>query len=294
MNAAHPIELASIFEKIQLHYDAICLFSVSKDSIYQLKFPVEENDTLNSARTLRWSEALFPVVRDIVLQADWQAVYDFLLPGSVQDALPTPDSHAEISFRSRNDHWKKIILHPLSFKDGLVDDVLYLLIDQTLTFGRFQEMKTLSELDQLTDLYNRNKLLQMIHDDYQNLSSCGILFFDMNNLKSANDTQGHDAGDRLICMVAESLRSVTGRSVQAFRYGGDEFLIVACNCPEEQLDTLILMCQNRLNTLSARAGATVSVAVGKAWSAAPFDMHVLIHRADRDMYQNKRNMKQRA
>lgn len=291
MNAAHPIDLSRVFEKIHLHYDAICLFSVSKDSVYQLKFPIEANETLSSGRTLCWSESLFPVVRDVVLQDDWEMVYDFLLPGSVQDALPAPDSQAEISFRSQNDHWKKIILHPLSFKDGLVDDVLYLLVDQTLTFSRFQELKTLSERDRLTDLFNRNKLLQMINDDYQHLDSCGILFFDMNNLKRANDTQGHDAGDQMIRMVAESLRSVASRSVQAFRYGGDEFLIVAGNCQEELLDTLILMCRNRLNTLSTRAGVSVSVAVGKAFSQAPFDMHVLIHRADRDMYQNKRKMK---
>lgn len=291
LNANHPIDLARIFEKIHLHYDAICLFSVSKDAIYQLKFPVEGNDVLNSGRSLCWSEALWPVVRDIIAPEDQQAVYDFLLPGSVLDALTNENATAEIVFRSQNEHWKKIILHPLSFTDGLVDDVLYLLIDQTLTFGRFQHLKALSERDELTDLFNRTKLLQLMQEDYKNLKSCGVLFFDMNNLKTANDTHGHDAGDRLICLVAESLRSVVNRSVHAFRYGGDEFLVVAENCLEEQMDTLILMCRNRLGTLSRRAGVTVSVAVGKAWSAAPCDIHTLIHRADRDMYRDKRRMK---
>lgn len=291
MPSESHIDLACIFSKLHLHYDAICLFSVSQDAIFQLKFPVDGNDVLNSGRNLRWSDALWPVVRDIIIPEDQQAVYDFLLPGSVLDALPDENSQAEIAFRSQNEHWKKIILHPLSFKDGLVDDVLYLLVDQTMTFGRFQELKTLSERDELTDLYNRTKLLQFMQDEYKSLTSCGVLFFDMNNLKTANDTQGHEAGDRLICLVAESLRSVTNRNVQAFRYGGDEFLIVAGNCLEEQLDTLILMCRNRLGTLSRRAGVSISVAVGKAWSEAPCDIHALIHRADRDMYRNKRQMK---
>ena len=288
---ANPIDLSHIFEKIQLHYDAICLFSISQDIAYQLKFPVEGSDVLNSSQSLCWSEALWPVVRDIIAPEDQQAVYDFLLPSSMISALKNEHSSTEIAFRSQNEHWKRIVLHPLSFKDGMVDDVLYLLIDQTLTFSHFQELKALNERDELTYLFNRTKLLQLMQDEYTRLTSCGVLFFDMNNLKAANDAHGHAAGDQLICILAESLRSVVNRSVHAFRYGGDEFIVVAENCPEEQMDALILMCRNRLNTLSRRAGVTVSVAVGKAWSEAPCDVHALIHRADRDMYREKRRMK---
>lgn len=291
MNASLSPVLGRVFDKLQLHYDAICLFSVSQDTVEQLKFPVEGNDVLNSGRSLRWSEALWPVVRDIVSPEDREAVYDFLLPSHVQDVLRAESDQAEIAFRSQSEHWKKIILHPLSFRDGTVDEVLYLLIDQTLTFGQFEALRALSERDELTYLYNRTKLLQMMQREYRALSSCGVLFFDMNNLKAANDSRGHEAGDRLICQVAESLRSIVNRDVHAFRYGGDEFIVVAANCSEEMMDTFILMCQNRLNTLNRKSGLSASVAVGKAWSAAPCDVPALIHLADRDMYDHKRRMK---
>lgn len=290
------LDLTRIFEKLHVHYDAICLFQVSTDSIFQLKYPIVGDETLASGQRLRWSAALRPVVRDLVCADDHLAVYDFLLPHSLQAALPTPESSAEIAFRSQNNHWKRLVVHPLSFMDGKADEILYLLTDQTREFNRFESLKALSERDELTFLYNRTKLNQLSEMEYCSLSSCGVLFFDVNNLKPVNDTQGHDAGDRLLCLVAESLRSVANRKVQAFRYGGDEFLVVAPNCTAEHLDTLILMCQNRMRTLSNEQGVPASVAVGKAWSDAGRDIniHNLIRIADREMYKNKRAMKRQA
>lgn len=290
------IDLTRIFDKLHVHYDAICLFQISTDSIFQLKFPVEGNETLASGQYLSWSKSLRPVVSDVVSPDDHLAVYDFLLPHNLQQALPTPDSRAEIAFRSQNNHWKNLVVHPLSFKDGKVDEILYLLTDQTLQLNRFEELKALSERDALTDLFNRTKFNQLSDMEYGELRSCGVLFFDVNNLKPVNDAQGHDAGDRLLRLVAESLRSVANRDVQAFRYGGDEFLIVAKNCTREYLDILIRMCQNRLRTLSQESGIHASVAVGKAWSDAQRDINVhnLIRIADREMYKNKRLMKQDA
>lgn len=288
------IDLVRVFDKLHVHYDAICLFQVSTDSIFQLKFPITGDETLASGQLLSWSRALRPVVSGVVCPDDHLAVYEFLLPASLQAALPSMDSSAEIAFRSKNSHWKKLVVHPLSFKDGKADEILYLLTDQTLDLNRFEALKALSERDELTYLYNRTKLNQMIDMEYSELNSCGVLFFDVNNLKPVNDAYGHDAGDRLLCMVAESLRSVVNREVHAFRYGGDEFLVVVPNCSAEYMDTLIRMCQNRLCTLSQEAGVTASVAVGKAWSDAQRDIniHNLIRMADREMYKNKRMMKQ--
>lgn len=288
------IDLARVFDKLHVHYDAICLFKVSTDSIYQLKYPIIGNDTLAASQTLSWSKALRPVVSKLVSPDDHLAVYDFLLPGSLQAALPTPQSSAEIAFRSQNNHWKKLVVHPLSFLDGKADEILYLLTDQTHDLDRFEELKSISERDELTYLYNRTKLVQMIDTEYADLESCGVLFFDVNNLKPVNDSQGHDAGDKLLRLVAESLRSVVNRDIHAFRYGGDEFLVVAPNCTAEYMDTLIRMCQNRMRTLSQGLGIQASVAVGKAWSDAQRDIniHNLIRIADREMYKNKRAMKE--
>ena len=288
------LDLSRVFDKLHVHYDAICVFQVSTDSIFQLKYPILGNETLASGQQLSWSKSLRPVVGALVCPEDHLAVYDFLLPYSLQAALPGPDSSAEIAFRSQNNHWKKLVVHPLSFREGKADEILYLLTDQTVELNRFEELKALSERDALTYLYNRTKLNQMIETEYSSLASCGVLFFDVNNLKPVNDQQGHDAGDRLLRLVAESLRSVVNRGVHAFRYGGDEFLVVAQNCPAEYMDTLSRMCQNRMHMLSHEMNIEASVAIGKAWSDAGRDINVynLIRIADREMYKNKRMMKQ--
>ena len=290
MNPTSSLDLARIFDKLHIHYDAICLFCVSRDSILQLKFPIQDDNLLSSSRQLSWSMALPLVVKSHVCAEDQLMVFTFLQPHNLQAALPAADSAAEIAFRSQNDHWKKLVVHPLSFKNGKADEILYLLIDQTVELNRFDELKALSERDELTYLFNRTKLNQMIETEYADLTSCGVLFFDVNNLKPINDCQGHDAGDRLLQLVAESLRSVVNREVHAFRYGGDEFLVVAPNCTAEHMDTLILMCQNRMRTLSLKQGIEASVAVGKAWSDAGRDINIynLIRIADREMYINKR------
>ncbi|MBR2943258.1 MAG: GGDEF domain-containing protein [Clostridia bacterium] len=286
------VNLARVFDKLHVHYDAICLFCVSRDSISQLKYPVEGNETLAISQQLRWSKSLRPVVHDLVSPEDHLAVYEFLLPHSMQSALPAPDSQAEIAFRSPNEHWKKLVIQPITFKDGKADEILYLLTDQTKLFNQFEELKALSERDELTYLFNRRRLTQMMEKEYRGMKSCGVLFFDVNNLKPINDQQGHDAGDALLRLVAESLRSVVNREVHAFRYGGDEFIVVAKDCTEEHMDTLVIMCRNRLNTLSRESGIQVSVAVGKAWESAPEDVYDLIRAADKDMYINKRRMKE--
>ena len=49
------------------------------------------------------------------------------------------------------------------------------------------------------------------------------IMFDLNNLKTANDTMGHSAGDRLVMDFARLLRSVIPDKDFVGRYGGDEF-----------------------------------------------------------------------
>ena len=53
-----------------------------------------------------------------------------------------------------------------------------------------------------------------------------LLLCDMDNLKTVNDTRGHDAGDKALQRLADALRSQLRRTDDAYRIGGDEFAIV--------------------------------------------------------------------
>lgn len=149
-----------------------------------------------------------------------------------------------------------------------------------------------SEHDQLTGLYNKGKYLSLLKDTFPNLDSIGLFNFDVNNLKKINDSQGHEAGDKLIIKAADSIRAVTNSKVLGFRMGGDEFLMVACNVTETEVNNIKYSWEEelkRLNTLND--GIDCVIAVGVAYGEKPYDFSELSKKADELMYEDKKKKK---
>lgn len=149
-----------------------------------------------------------------------------------------------------------------------------------------------SEHDGLTGMYNKGKYLAMLESDYQNLDSIGIFNFDVNNLKKMNDTYGHEAGDKLIIKGADSIRKVTSSTVHGYRMGGDEFLMIACNVSEAEVEHLKERWEAelaRLNTLDD--GIECIIAAGVVYGAKGYDFAALMKEADERMYEDKKKKK---
>lgn len=93
-----------------------------------------------------------------------------------------------------------------------------------------RELDRRAHYDHLTGLPNRTLLLrQMAHafDRANRQRECvALLFFDLDNFKTVNDTMGHRVGDELLRKTAERLRQVVRDSDLAGRLGGDEFLVI--------------------------------------------------------------------
>lgn len=121
-----------------------------------------------------------------------------------------------------------------------------------------------------------------------------MLFFDVNHLKAVNDTQGHGRGDALLKLVSDSIRSITDERVHGYRYGGDEFLVVACNGEEDELPKLVERWKSHMDALAEDRKITATAAVGCCWSEAPFTLNDLVHRADQAMYTEKHRTRQTA
>ncbi len=88
----------------------------------------------------------------------------------------------------------------------------------------------LAYYDALTNLPNRRLLLDRLQQSLKSSEReglCGaLLFIDLDNFKQLNDTRGHDAGDRLLVLVAQRLQECVRESDTVSRLGGDEFVVM--------------------------------------------------------------------
>jgi diguanylate cyclase (GGDEF)-like protein len=125
--------------------------------------------------------------------------------------------------------------------EGLSEDVQRLasaLAEQlSLAVGNLRLQETLrsgSERDPLTDLYNRRHLEISLQRELARARRHGfplsLLMLDVDHFKAFNDTNGHDAGDEVLRNVAQVLKRHTRAEDVACRYGGEEFLVVLPDC----------------------------------------------------------------
>ncbi len=88
----------------------------------------------------------------------------------------------------------------------------------------------MARYDELTGLYNRSSFRQQIDAALvaarRHSGPFAIHLLDLDRFKAINDTRGHPAGDRLLQLVADRLRTVVHGASSASRIGGDEFVIV--------------------------------------------------------------------
>ena len=98
-------------------------------------------------------------------------------------------------------------------------------------------IEALSIYDKLTGCYNRTRLDSKIKE-YENYDRYAIIFFDVNNLKKANDVHGHDDGDKILVEASNQLR-FWHRYGDLYRIGGDEFIVVVPNGKQSQLEKIL-------------------------------------------------------
>lgn len=98
-----------------------------------------------------------------------------------------------------------------------------------------RQLKSMAERDPLTGLYNRNKLEQRLPNILaiaERLKTpISFIILDIDHFKAVNDQYGHAVGDRILIHLANILRRNVRESDMVFRWGGEEFLVLAIGAP---------------------------------------------------------------
>jgi diguanylate cyclase (GGDEF)-like protein len=113
-----------------------------------------------------------------------------------------------------------------------------------ITENKYNEMlvRRLAECDTLTSLPNRGKLVEDMNGALTTLEQTKdqgyLIFLDLDDFKQVNDTLGHLAGDALLRQIGHFLQNESAVLGMPYRYGGDEFVIIAANKTAADLDRI--------------------------------------------------------
>jgi len=221
---------------------------------------------------------------------------------SVHDLVMMMQKHADTK-----DFSTRIVVEP--FSDAFLVAEFY--NDVTKTFNELndenlrliEESSYMANYDHLTGLAKRRVLITELERTIQRLdrepqTHC-LLFLDLDGFKSANDSFGHDAGDQILKIVAQRLKSTIRKGDLLSRFGGDEFVILLANIENETAATTIaekIIETIKKPILSPKSETMfIGCSIGlKAFDQnSELDMDYLIKEADSAMYSAKKNGKGR-
>ncbi len=147
-------------------------------------------------------------------------------------------------------------------------------------------LRILSSRDLLTGVMNRNEMNNLVDrlskGTEEDAVSIGVIFADLNGLKTVNDNEGHPAGDKLLRDAADSLRDCFDEE-EIFRAGGDEFCVLIKNISDEQLASRVGELRKAADTYTR-----VSFAIGYSAAANAKNVRTALRHADENMYEDKR------
>lgn len=210
----------------------------------------------------------------------------------------------------RNGHWAaELTFHshggqvPVSTALSVVKEsggapihVVGILSDLTAHKRAEQRLYYQANYDTLTDLPNRSlfgeRLTHSARQAHRENRSIALLFLDLDQFKTINDTLGHAAGDELLAQVAQRLKHCVRESDTLARIGGDEFALIVTDFANSR--NVVTVAQKALDQLSTpfkvggmevHSGASIGIAV---YPDNTHDLDTLRRHADIAMYEAKR------
>lgn len=168
----------------------------------------------------------------------------------------------------------------------LVAELIHALKQQTVY------LTTLADNDTLTGLKNRRSFYEGLKREYsrglRKSEPMSLIYLDLDNFKTVNDTLGHLAGDQVLIQVGQTLKNSLRQSDLMARLGGDEFVILMPDTlPEAALQVTQRLKDALLSDMQAQSWPiTFSIGIA-SFKALPDVYEQMVQQADQLMYQVK-------
>lgn len=166
-----------------------------------------------------------------------------------------------------------------------------------------EQLKFLAFHDPLTGLLNRGVMERVLEREFQRSKRYHIdltlIFLDLDDFKSINDTFGHDNGDRALCHTANCLNSLKRDSDIVARFAGDEFVVILPSTNKKQAEHYIRRVKEKLANEPLSANHTnfhveLSFGVSSIFEKGMESSSILLKSADKRLYVAKKNKKKQA
>ncbi|MCK4697486.1 MAG: diguanylate cyclase, partial [Dehalococcoidia bacterium] len=157
----------------------------------------------------------------------------------------------------------------------------------------YSRLEQRSRIDELTGLFNRRHFEERLKEEVSRHSRYGdvlsIFMLDLDNFKAYNDTYGHPAGDILLGQMGKIVKGSVRNVDQAFRYGGDEFVIILPQTIREDAYVVAERVRMQIAKTMEKQAIAVTSSIGLAnYPADGVVADELIDVADNALYHAKR------
>lgn len=155
-------------------------------------------------------------------------------------------------------------------------------------------LKSASQHDFLTGLANRSKFMEDFEAIVEKKKPCTVMMIDIDDFKSINDTYGHTAGDEALQQLAGRLKELQSQILTAYRFAGDEFIILLQSGQEKIVEKSAFACRQVFAKDFTICGKKMKIGGSIGIASYPKDANTpeqLVICADDAMYEVKKNGK---
>lgn len=186
--------------------------------------------------------------------------------------------------------WLRLHIKPLANKNTVVG--AQIIIDDITKEKQMEyELRHLSTIDYLTNVYNRRFFMEKLETEVERAQRTGsnfsLVMLDIDHFKKINDNFGHNAGDLVLKSIAEMIKNRIRKIDFLARWGGEEFVILMLDTTVSMSKVLIEELRENISKIYIPCVDSVTASFGVVGYSKDDTVDTLVQKADTMMYKAK-------